>query len=293
MQAWMIYRKPDADHNKHYIAEYQEVGARYGLEIKIIYADYVDFGARQDGEPYLTYYNEPIVLPRLAIMRINHTLLNQHLEFMGVKTFNNSHVSQICNDKARTFQYLRHLGIPMLPSMFCKNEFVAWRLRTAEKPVVVKAVDGHGGNQVFLYQPQTDGDKERILIIKKLNGSDAVIQPYFETGRQDVRVYVVGQEIIAAVKRSSQHDFRANYSLGGRAEPYELKPEEEAMVQKIIRPFDAGMVGVDFLFDQEGRLILNEIEDVVGARTLYQCYRDVNIIDKYLQFISQKMEDET
>ncbi len=67
--------------------------------------------------------------------------------------------------------------------------------------------------------------------------------------------------------RVSETDFRSNFCLGGQAEPYELGAEEQYMVPKILEELKTDYVGIDFLFDQ-GKMVLNEIEDAVGARML-------------------------
>ena len=142
---------------------------------------------------------------------------------------------------------------------------------------VVKTLDGHGGSQVFLAS-----DKENIE--KKSGHSSFVIQPKIHGKGQDIRVYVIGSEIVAAVCRSATKDFRANFPLGGKVSLYKLSEDERKLVNQIIRLFSFGMVGIDFIVDDEGRFLLNEIEDVVGARMLYQC-SDINLVGRYLDYI--------
>ena len=70
---------------------------------------------------------------------------------------------------------------------------------------------------------------------------------------------------------------------------YFLKAVEQELVQKIIDLFDFDMVGIDFILDDNGNLVFNEIEDVVGARMLYQC-SDIDIVKEYLCYISKKIK---
>ena len=53
--------------------------------------------------------------------------------------------------------------------------------------------------------------------------------------------------------------------------------------------FDFGMVGIDFILDENNHWLLNEIEDVVGARMLYQCQPDVHLLEQYFTFVSDKL----
>src|SRR5690625_6839454 len=91
---------------------------------------------------------------------------------------------------------------------------------------------------------------------------------------KDLRVFVIGKQIIAAVLRVNNNDFRANFKLGGSAFLYHLTIDEVEMINKIINHFDFGLVGIDFLIDKEGNLLFNEIEDVVGSRILSETTKD-------------------
>jgi gamma-F420-2:alpha-L-glutamate ligase len=59
-------------------------------------------------------------------------------------------------------------------------------------------------------------------------------------------------------------------------------------VNQILNLFDFGLVGIDFLIGDKGELIFNEIEDVVGARMLYQC-TDINLVGLYLDYIQTRI----
>src|SRR5699024_246313 len=82
---------------------------------------------------------------------------------------------------------------------------------------------------------------------------------------KDLRVFVIGKTIIAAVLRENDKDFRANYTRGGTAKLYQLNYNETILIQKIINLFEFDYVGIDFLINKTGQLIFNEIEDVVGS----------------------------
>ena len=119
--------------------------------------------------------------------------------------------------------------------------------------------------------------------------SDFVIQPFIDGPGKDVRVYVIGNDVIGAVERTAADGFRSNFSLGGSVTNYELRPEDTACVDKICRLFSFGMVGIDFIIDKDNHFIFNEIEDVVGARMLYSCNPEINLLERYFTFILDKL----
>ena len=310
LRAWIIYGQKEAEKNCHYIDLYKKEGKRREITFELLLAEHLTFGCDETG-CYLLHDGKRLEKPDFAVVRTIYPLLSFHLEEMGIPIYNNSMVASICNDKARTYQFLAARGIPCIPSVFCRHTEIenrlyrkigeadnldrnSWTYNTKNFPeTVVKTVDGHGGSQVFLASDQ-DG------VLTKSGHSDFVIQPKVQGKGQDIRVYVIGKEIIAAVCRTVQkrrrdnsdgsspfeaaEDFRANFSLGGKVSLYMLSQAERELVEKISSFFSFGMVGIDFLTDCNGQFIFNEIEDVVGARMLYQC-SDINLVGRYLDYI--------
>ena len=274
---WLIYRKEDAVRNKAYIEMYQRYAPEYGMECELVYVEDLQYGVK-DGK---LYFAGIIELPDFAIVRTILPSLNKQLELLGIPCLNNYQVSRICNDKAECYRYLSGQGIPMPDTLFVANQEIAGFLENCPVGTVLKAVDGHGGAQVCLY----DGNAAAVLRI--MGRSDMVAQKRIGNKNSDLRVYVIGQRILASVLRESNEGFRANFSLGGSVSLYTLKENEHKLVKKIISSFDFDMVGIDFILDDDGNLVFNEIEDVVGARMLYHC-SDIDIVREYLSYISKR-----
>lgn len=289
MIGWLIYNKEDAKKNAAYIGFYLAEGKKRDIDIILIYREDLEFGIKMS-KHYVNYQGNPISLPSFAICRTIYPLLSGHLELIGIPVFNNAKVASICNDKAVTYQYIAQTGIPIIDTCFVKNKELREYLMRIANPTVVKAVDGHGGNQVFLLEEKDLKKPEMIEdIIGKLAGSDVVFQPLTGKRNSDLRVYVIGKEIIGAVMRTAATGFRSNYSLGGSVKLHTLSGEEKAAADKIINLFNFGMVGIDFLIGDHDELIFNEIEDVVGARMLYSCC-DINLAGLYLDFIKKQLD---
>lgn len=293
MEAWLIYYKENGHHNQKYIQFYIEEGIKLGIVFKLIIVEELDFGVKNN-QLFITYQGNPIVSPDFVISRAIYPLLSKHLEMMGIKVFNNSFVAEICNDKAKTYQYLSKTGIAMVDTSFYTNNLAREVLNNLApgKSHVIKAVDGHGGSQVFLYnkdgQEKDDISHNVEEIVSGIGKSDIVVQPVVGHRHQDLRVYVIGCEIIGAVLRTAKEGFKSNFSLGGEVQFYYLGEEERIIIDKIISQFDFGLVGIDFIIGDSGQLIFNEIEDVVGSRMLYKT-SDINIVERYLQYIMKKL----
>lgn len=281
MDAWIIYTNECAKKNHHFIQMFFDEGKKKEIRFKLILLEYLQFGIK-DNFLFIEYNSEPCPLPSFVVCRCAYPLLSAHLENMKIPVFNNSMVSDMCNNKLRTHEYLSPFGIRMADTIFSQNLFGS-SLNNLKFPLVVKPASDHGGRNVS-YVHNT---KEYELAIDKIKSGDIVIQrPVSDLGK-DLRVYVLGKDIITAILRTSTTDFRSNYSLGGLASIYILTSDEIQVVNKIISLFDFGLVGIDFVF-HNGEIVFNEIEDVVGCRMLYSI-TNINIIEKYINHILQNI----
>ncbi len=289
MIGWLIYSQADIEKNKRYIQFYMEEGLKRNIDIRLVVLEELNFGVKK-GKWFISGRYDDITCPEFAVCRTIYPLLSKQLEVLGIPVFNNSTVAEICNDKARTHQYVARLGITMPDTEFCRYSLLEDRLSVISEPTIVKAVAGHGGNQVYLLEQgdSTEVELNKKGILRGLNGADAIIQPLIGHKHQDLRVYVIGKEIIGGVLRTAKEGFKSNFSLGGEVKNYILSPEETHLVSQIINLFDFGLVGIDFIIGDKGELIFNEIEDVVGARMLYQC-TDINLVGLYLDYIQSRI----
>lgn len=278
MKAWILYRKEDAIKNKGYIDCYIEEGKKRNIEFLLVLVEDLTFGVK-NGEAILRINNQKAERPDFAVIRTIYPFLSECLEEMGIKIYNKSDVAFLCNNKARTYQWVTSLAIPTIPTEFYEGELLLSKLKDGrvDENDVIKSVDGHGGAEVFLASEW----KERELIFAN---RQFVLQKMLDGPGEDVRVYCIGKRIVAAIKRRAVSGFKANFSLGGDVCEYQLSEKEKALVHKILKAKDFSLIGIDFIINEKGEFIFNEIEDVVGARMLYQC-TDINIVSEYLDYI--------
>lgn len=273
MRAWLIYSEYESRRNSGYINLYFEKCGERGITLSLLIHERMST-AIIGGRNCILYDGDNLPPPDFAICRHPDHTLTRHMEAMGIPVFNNSHVSEICNDKMRTYQYVSSLGVDIMDTaeaygVNCPLPY----------PVVIKSVGGKGGSEVFL----VNNDEEFNAASGKLAGKRRLVQAVASERGRDLRVYVLGDEIITSVLRSSDTDFKANYSLGGSISLYSLSDTEHSTVNKIISAFNFGLVGIDFIFDK-GKIVFNEIEDVVGARMVYSL-TDIDVAGRYLDFI--------
>lgn len=270
MIAWLIYDEAGAKRNADYIQMHYEIAHELNIELQLI----------MDHEVSHVLSDSRISRPDFCFVRTISPSLSKQLEKEQIRVFNSFFVSEICNDKGKAIVYIKeHTQIPVIKTECFKNEILSKELLSDYKNSVIKAVDGHGGQQVF----QTS---ESYSCIKDaLGGSDFIIQPFIKGPGKDIRVYIIGNRIIGAVERTSKEGFKSNFSLGGMVIPYEVSEPLKSYVKEICNIFEFGMVGIDFIVDDKGEFWFNEIEDVVGARMFYHCYPNINILKEYFLYI--------
>lgn len=290
MRAWLIYGREDARRNQAFIEMHHSIGKKLDMEIELLYAEDISLTVEQ-GEHCLRHRGKWMERPEVVLCRTRDYWLTRQLEHMGIPVCNNSEVSLVGNNKALACQEVAALSVPIVDTCFCRHANLwetLWKLPADEKgdlitPTVIKAVSGHGGSQVFLYE-----NREQVEgILLGMAGEDAVIQPRIlgNGNAEDLRVYVVGNKVKGCVLRKAKKgSFRSNFSLGGSISPYSLSKDETALVETFLHRWHFDFAGIDFIRDARGQLLFNEIEDVVGSRMYYQCYGD-DILFHYLNYV--------
>lgn len=265
-KGWLIYDEAGAKRNEWFIAECLRKAEEQGLQVSLYLYD--------GSLPVAPY-------PDFALVRTIAPRLSAHLAGAGTRIFNNFAVAAVANDKWLTYQAASGLGLPTMPTAYaaevCKTSPYGY-------PVVAKSRAGHGGAEVF----KIEDEKGYRAFFKTHSVEEYIVQKLCSEPGIDMRVYVLGGEILAAVLRQSETDFRSNFSLGGTVRLVDPPAEICEMVAALQTKFAFDFVGVDFIRD-EGKWILNEIEDVVGSRMLYKT-ANIDVADLYLQHVAERIK---
>lgn len=268
MTGWLLYDSHGAERNRWFIDSFLKQAPLVGIELELkVVSGLNDL----TGE----------TLPDFAIVRTIDPELNRFFETRGIPSFNNSQTSRVANDKWATYTLCRHLGIPVMETVLLPEQGEDLPM---EVPFVLKSRNGHGGTEVFLIRSREEYAAKLGEICRK----NYIAQCFCSQPGTDMRVYVLGGQTLAGMLRTSEKDFRSNFSLGGDAAPAAVAPEQQAVISQLYNALDFDFVGVDFI-RHHGHWILNEIEDVVGTRMLYR-YTQVDSVMLYLEHIQKYMD---
>ncbi|MCH5252393.1 MAG: RimK family alpha-L-glutamate ligase [Lachnospiraceae bacterium] len=233
--------------------------------------------------------------PDFVIFWDKDILLAHYLEQQGIRVYNSSRCIALCDDKRKTHLVLSQHNIPMprtifAPMTYAKTDFPHLNFLTyieteLSYPIVVKEAYGSFGEQVYL----AENDDEMRKIIKKCDTTEIMFQEYIETSKGiDIRLQVVGNEVVGSMYRSSEADFRANITAGGSMKPYPPTKEEKELALRAARLVEADFAGVDLLFGKEGPMIC-EINSNAHFKNLFDC-TGVNTAEKILKYICEDMK---
>jgi [lysine-biosynthesis-protein LysW]---L-2-aminoadipate ligase len=204
----------------------------------------------------------------------------------GVKTVNRFEVVRICGNKLETSSALIREGVA---SPRCKIAFdPASALAAIEKmgyPVILKPAVGSWGR--LLAKVNDREAAEAILEHKEILGhyehSIFYIQEFIAKPARDIRSFVVGDETIGAIYRYSQH-WITNTARGGKAENCPVTPEINDLSLASARTVGGGVVAVDILETQDGRLVVNEVNHTMEFRNSIDT-TGVNIPDRVIDYV--------
>lgn len=275
MKVWLIYDEIRYRRNFHYADLYKKHFEKRGIEFELIFVEKLSVSG---GE--WRYESKKILLPDCAIMRTYALGLSLKLEAYGVRVFNSSKIAEIGNNKYITYEFALKNDIPVMETYLVN---LNGNNADLHFPFIMKSLDGHGGNEVFLI----NDENEYSISCEKLFNKPHIIQKIATETGKDLRVYILGNKIVAGMLRSSSVNFKSNYSLGGKAEKIEIPDEAIKIVNKITDVLNCDFVGIDFIFN-DGKAVLNEIEDIVGARMLYDIGLD--IVAQYVDYIIAETE---
>ena len=270
MNAWIVYGRADAEKNKSSIGMFEKELEKIGIGSRLIIFEQLVY--EPEGNT-AEYEGNPIPLPEIIINRTRDYDFSLWLEENVNFNFNCPKLVLLGNDKIEAYDFVRELGYECLEIYSCPEKI-------KEFPVVAKTGSGHGGSEVFLVNNRTEAEG----LYKKYEG--LFFQKYSSQGNSDMRVYIVGNRIYCAINRYSEKNFRSNFSLGGEVKEIEVPEEAREEIEAIVKGIgEVAYCGIDFIKYRDN-WIFSEIEDMVGARSVYT-YTDYDPIGEFVKYIGK------
>ncbi len=215
-------------------------------------------------KPAIHYKSEPLegfdaVIPRIgASITFYGTAVLRQFEMMGVFPLNESVAISRSRDKLRSLQLLARKGIGLPVTGFAHSPDDVDDLIKMVKgaPLVIKLLEGTQGIGVVLAETQQAAES----VIEAFMGLKAniLVQEFIkEAGGADIRCFVVGEKVVAAMQRKAKEgEFRSNLHRGGTAEIIKITPEERSTAVRAAAAMGLNVAGVDILRSNHGPVVM-------------------------------------
>jgi ribosomal protein S6--L-glutamate ligase len=214
--------------------------------------------------PLIHYKGEVVPKPDAVIPRIGAsitfygTAVLRQFEMIGTFPLNESVAISRSRDKLRSLQLLSRRGIGLPVTGFCRSPDDIDDLikMVGGAPLVIKLLEGTQGIGVVLAETR----KAAESVIEAFMGLKAniMVQEYIkEAGGADIRCFVIGGKVVAAMRRQAQPgEFRSNLHRGGTAEVIRITPEERSTAVRAAKVMGLNVAGVDLLRSNHGPVVM-------------------------------------
>ena len=199
------------------------------------------------------------IIPRIgASVSFFGTAVVRQFEMMGVYSVNESVAITRSRDKLRAVQLLsrRGIGLPVTGFANSPDDTEDLLQFVGGAPVVIKLLEGTQGVGVVLAETK----KAAESVIEAFSGLKAnfMVQEFIkEAGGADIRCFVVGDKVVAAMKRQGKEgEFRSNLHRGGSAKLIKITPEERSTAVRSAKVMGLNVAGVDLLRSNHGPVVM-------------------------------------
>ena len=208
------------------------------------------------------------------------------LEKSGTLIINPPKAIEISVDKYYSLNLLRQSGISVPRTIATENfEEALQAFKELGEDVVVKPLFGSRG--VGSTRVSDSEIATRIFRALTYNHEVIYLQEYIEHGFSDIRAFVIGERVVASMRREAQ-TWKTNVSLGAKPKPVKLDNELEDLAIKASRIIGCKVAGVDIVESRKGPLIV-EINSQPGWRGL-QTVTKVNIADEIVKYVISELK---
>lgn len=270
-----------------------EAGHARGHDIDIIDTlhCYMDITSSR---PTVRYQGEALpkydaIIPRIgASITFYGTSVVRQFEMMGSYSINESVAISRSRDKLRSMQLLsrKNIGLPRTGFAHSPDNVKDLIKNVGGVPVVIKLLEGTQGIGVVL----ADTNRAAESIIEAFMGVNVniLVQEFIEeAGGADIRCLVVGNKVVAAMKRQGKEgEFRSNLHRGGSAELVRISAAERATAVAAAKAMGLNLCGVDLLRSNSGPMVM-EVNSSPGLEGI-ECATNKDVADMIIEFIEKQ-----
>ena len=291
MKLAVLSRAPNAYSTRRF----KEAALQRGHEVKILNTLKFAIDLRK-GIPDLYFRQKPLshydaVLPRIGTsVTYFGTAVVRQFQQMDVFCANTAHGILNSRDKLRSLQILsrHHIGIPATTFVKDKKDVIPAIERVGGAPVVIKLIEGTQGIGVLLAESRKAA--EGIIELLQSQKQNVLVQKFVaESKGRDIRAFVVGDRVVAGMRRVAQgQEFRSNVHRGGLAEAIELDEQYQETAVRAAQILGLRVAGVDMLESADGPQIM-EVNSSPGLEGIETC-TELDIAGAVIDYIAAQVD---
>ena len=232
------------------------------------------------------------VIPRIGASHTFYgTAVVRQFEMMGTYPVNESVAISRSRDKLRSLQLLARRGIGLPVTAFAHDTKATGHLikLCGGAPVVIKLLEGTQGVGVVLAETHKAAESV-IEAFRGLNANILAQEFIKEAGGADIRCLVVGDKVVAAMKRQGgEGEFRSNLHRGGSATVVKITPEERSTATRAARVMGLNVAGVDLLRSNHGPVVM-EVNSSPGLEGV-EAATNKDVAGNIFTFIEKNAKD--
>jgi ribosomal protein S6--L-glutamate ligase len=226
------------------------------------------------------------IIPRIgASITFYATAVLRQFESIGTYSMNPSLAITRARDKLRAHQVLarKRIGMPITSFAHSPSNTKDLIKMVGGAPLVIKLLEGTQGQGVLL----AENAKMAETLIEAFRGLNAffLVQEFIkEAGGTDIRCFVIGDKVVAAMQRSAQGgDFRSNLHRGATAQSIKITPQERKIAVQASNALGLNIAGVDIVRSARGPLVL-EVNSSPGLRGI-EAASGMDIADLIVRYV--------
>jgi ribosomal protein S6--L-glutamate ligase len=270
----------------------REAGEARGHEVQVI--DYLRcYMNITSHKPMVVYQGKPLegfdaIIPRIGASHTFYgTAVVRQFEMMGVFSANESQAITRSRDKLRCLQLLarKGVGLPVTGFAHSTKDVQGLIQIVGGAPLVIKLLEGTQGIGVVLAETPSAAASV-IEAFRELNANILVQEFIKEAGGSDIRCFVMGGRVVAAMRRTARPgEFRSNLHRGGKAENVKVTPEERSTAVRAAKAMGLNVAGVDMLRSNHGPVIM-EVNSSPGLEGIEKA-TETDVSARVIEFLEK------
>lgn len=211
------------------------------------------------------------------------------LNAFGVPTVNTAAVAEVCGDKLTTSAMLAKAGVPQPRNVVAFTPEAALEaIETFGYPVVLKPVVGSWGRLLAKINDRDAAEAvlEHKATLGSVQHSVFYIQEFIEKPGRDIRASVIGDRVLTAMYRKSEH-WITNTARGGEGELCPITPDIEELCLKATAAVGGGVLAVDLVEHPDKGMVVNEINHTMEFHTV-QPLSGIDIAGEIVEYVVEK-----